>query len=67
MVMHAPLNAVRLYMRGNSVLQRLQRLANKVFFIVLEKNNGFAEYSAQIRSKTGFASEFDPQTHSEIE
>jgi hypothetical protein len=27
----------------------------------LEKNNRITEYSAQIKSKSGFASEFDPQ------
>jgi hypothetical protein len=32
-----------------------------LFFIVLEKNNRITEYSAQIKSKSGFASEFDPQ------
>ena len=31
------------------------------FFIVLEKNNRITEYSAQIKSKSGFASESDPQ------
>jgi hypothetical protein len=27
----------------------------------LEKNNRITEYSAQIKSKSGFATEFDPQ------
>jgi hypothetical protein len=38
-------------------------IANNVFFrfIVLEKNNRITEYSAQIKSKSGFASELDPQ------
>jgi hypothetical protein len=31
------------------------------FLIVSEKNNRTTEYSAQIKSKSGFASEFDPQ------
>ena len=53
-------------MHVNKTFKRSENLANKVFFIVLEKNNRFSEYSAQIRSKTGFTSEFDPQTHSEI-
>jgi hypothetical protein len=40
----------------------LKKLANKVFFfIVLDKNNRITEYSAKIKSKSGFASEFDPQ------
>jgi hypothetical protein len=46
----------------NTYTARLQKLANKgLFFIVLEKNNRITEYSAQIKSKSGFASEFDPQ------
>ena len=46
----------------NTYRARLQKLANKVFFfIVLEKNNRITEYSDQIKSKSGFASEFDPQ------
>jgi hypothetical protein len=31
------------------------------FFIVSEKNNRITDYSAQIKSKSGFSSEFDPQ------
>jgi hypothetical protein len=31
------------------------------FFIVLKMNNRITNYSAQIKSKSGFASEFDPQ------
>ena len=42
---------------SNLYRARLQKL----FFIVLEKNNRITEYSAQIKSKSGFASEFDPQ------
>jgi hypothetical protein len=47
----------------NTYRARLQKLANKVFFsdIVLEKNNRITEYSAEIKSKSGFASEYDPQ------
>ena len=40
----------------------LQRLENKVFFhSLIVKNNRITEYTAQIKSKSGFASEFDPQ------
>ena len=38
-----------------------KNLQIRSFFIVLEKNNRITEYSVQIKSKSGFASEFDPQ------
>ena len=38
-----------------------KNLQIRSFFIVLEKNNRITEYSAQIKSKSGFASEFGPQ------